>query len=325
MRKKNFLIVITLVLAAAQFARCYVSMNLNYLDLTKYAHGLERMPFQGRMLMMYPLRWAEQSRPLARITAGREGALKSPELALLTLIAFVCICLTGLLLTSLYMKTSRQRRLLWLPAAFFMLVCTVQYIVHIQNVLYPYDMLSLFFFTLGLYLIFTGHIWWLVFLFPVATLNREVSLFLILLLALDRWAAEGWPGLRRPRFISQVVALSAIWVAIHLYVLHRFAMNPIEPGGHMQKNIRLFLIPQVWPQLAALGAFLIPILFVYRRRILNPRFRAYLWVILPWLVCMFFYGELVETRVLGELSGLIALAAVLELEETASPSPSAPA
>jgi hypothetical protein len=38
-------------------------------------------------------------------------------------------------------------------------------------------------------------------------------------------------------------------------------------------------------------------------------------VILPWLVCMFIFGELIETRVMGELSVLIALAAVLELEE----------
>ena len=317
MTKRSLLLVITLLLAAAEFARCYTTLTYSYVDLTDYANGLARMPFQGRMLMMYPLRWAEHSQFLIRFTAGREGALRSPALALLTVFAFVCICLTGVLLTALYLQISRRRIFVWLPFAFLLVIATVQYIVHVQNSIYPYDMTGLFLFNLGLYFIYTHRSWWLVLLFPLITLNREVSLFLIVLLALDRWAEEGWPGLRSTRLILQCLLMSATWVAIRAYVQHRF-LPAITPDAPRQKNILELRSPQFWPQIAELGAFLIPILFIYRKRILDRRVRAYLWVTIPWLICMFLYGELIETRVFGELSGLIALAAVLELEETAT-------
>jgi hypothetical protein len=319
----NALIIATLVLAAAQFARCYGTLTINYLNLAAYGQGLERMPFQGRMLLMYPMRWAEQSHFLIHLTNGREGALRSPGMALITLMAFVCTFLVGLLLRQFYGKASQRRNFEWIPAALFLMVCAVQYILHLQNVLFPYDMLSLLLFNLGLYLIYTDRSWWLVLLFPVITLNREVSLFLILLLALDRYAEEGWAGLVRARFLVQSAIMSIVWLAIHLYVDHRFANNPTDGAGHMRKNIINLFNPQFWPQLACIGAFLLPILWIYRTRILDHRIRAYLWIIFPWLVVMFFYGEMIETRVYGELSGLIALAAVLELEESVAPASSA--
>jgi hypothetical protein len=315
--RKNALIVTTIVFAAAQFARSYITLTSSHLDLALYAAGKERMPFQGRMLMMYPLRWAEHNQFLVRMTNWRAGALRSPSMLVLTLTAFVCVALTCWLVTRFYLKVSQRRGLVWMPAALLLVICAVQYILHVQGGMYPYDMVSLLLFNVSMYLIYTERSWWMVLLFPVITLNREISLFLILLLALDRYAVEDWRGWLRVRFLAQCAVMSAVWLAIHIYVQHRFAGNPLERGGHMHKNLIDVINPQFWPQLACIGAFLIPFLFLYRRRIVSERVRMYLWVILPWAVCMFFYGEWIETRVFGELSGLIALAAVLELEESA--------
>lgn len=317
MWRKNALIIATFVLAAAQFARCYITLTSSHLDLALFAAGRERMPFQGRMLMMYPLRWAEQSNLLVRLTNGRAGALRSPDMLVLTLTAFVCMGLTCWLVTLFYLRASRRRELAWMPAALLLVICAVQYILHVQGGMYPYDTMSLLLFNVSLYLIYTKRSWWFVLLFPLTTLNREISLFLILLLAMDRYAVEGWRGWLRAKFVAQCCLLSAVWLAVHIYVQHRFAGNPMERGGHLQKNLMDVVNPQFWPQLACIGAFLIPFLFLYRRRIASERVRMYLWIILPWAVCMFFYGEWIETRVFGELSGLIAVAAVLELEESA--------
>jgi hypothetical protein len=302
-------------MACAQFARCYGTLCESYINLRDYSYGLAHMPYQGRMLMMYPLRWAGGNEFLVRHTAWRSGSLRSPEMAMITLGVFVSLCLTCLFTTLLYLKASRRRVLPWMPAALLPGVAAVQYILHLQNVLFPYDLPSLMFFTLGVYLIYTRRVWWLVLLFPAATLNREVTLFLGILLAIDVYASDGVRGWLRPGFLSQLGSMAAIWLAVHFYVQRRFAANITEQVPRISTNLHWLRDPQYWPQLLCIGGFLLPFLFAGRRYVASPRMRAYLWIVLPWVICMFFYGVLIETRVFGELSGLIAVLATLEMEE----------
>lgn len=315
LNRKNALVIALVVLAAAQFARCYTTLTIFYLDLTAYANGTGPMPYQGRLLMMLPLRWAQRSRFLLLHTAGSQGAFRTPNSALITFVAFVSVCLACWLVTVFYLRVSQRRAFPWMPASLLLVLCAVMYILHSQNVMYPYDLPSLLFFTLGLYLIYTERVWWLVALFPIATLNREVTMFLILVLALDRYAAAGMKGVFKPKVVVQLALLCAIWLGLHVWVGHKFAHNPTEMGSRLFKNIHNILTPQYWPQLAASGAYLLPLLWVYRKSILDARFRSYLWVILPWTAMMFFYGEIVETRLFGELGGLLAVAATLAFEE----------
>jgi hypothetical protein len=309
------MVVALVVLAAAQFARCYTTLTIFYLDLSAYANGTGPMPYQGRLLMRYPLRWAQHSDFLARHTIGREGAFRSPDALLITFVAFACMCFTCWLVTVFYMAASQRQNFAWLPAWLLLAICAVQYILHSQNVMYPYDLPSMALFTLGLYLIYTERVWWLVLLFPVATLNREVTMFLIPVLMLDRYTAEGVRGLLRPRVVVQLLLLCAIWLGLHGWVGHMFAANPTEMGSRLVKNTHNIFKPQYWPQLAATGAFLLPLLYVYRKCIVDARLRSYLWVILPWTAMMFFYGEIIETRLFGELGGLLAVTATLAFEE----------
>jgi hypothetical protein len=314
--KVRWLIVATVVLAAAQFAKCYSTLTIDYLNLTGYAHGTDAMPYQGRLLMTGPLLWAQNNPRLIRYTAGREGAFRSPDILLITIVAFCSLLLTCYFVTQWYKHVSQRQRFPWLPSALLLVIVAVQYILHSQNVMYPYDLPSMLFFTMGMYLIYTERAWWTVALFPFATLNREVTMFLIPLLMLDRYVAEGNKGLRKPALVAQVVLMCAMWLGLHWFVGRMFAANPTEMGSRLVKNCFNILKPQNWPQLAATGSYLLPFLWVYRKRITQVRLRTYLLLIVPWAGMMFFYGEIVETRLFGELSALIALTAALAFEES---------
>jgi hypothetical protein len=84
---------IIVVFAAAFAAQQYTIQVPPYLDLRKYALGQERMPFQARELMRYPLLWAGNSAFLQRHTTGRAG-MNSPERLVLMLVTFAAILLS---------------------------------------------------------------------------------------------------------------------------------------------------------------------------------------------------------------------------------------
>jgi hypothetical protein len=79
-RMKRAALVAVYVVATIQFVWCYFSITHPWVNTERYSLGRERMPFQGRMLMELPLRWAEQSHWLAwasrvrkRVAAGCGG------------------------------------------------------------------------------------------------------------------------------------------------------------------------------------------------------------------------------------------------------------
>ena len=57
------------LLATLHIVWFYIDRVPSYLNLDRYAHGTERMPFQGRLLMEYPLCWAFTSPTLAHFAA----------------------------------------------------------------------------------------------------------------------------------------------------------------------------------------------------------------------------------------------------------------
>ena len=313
-------------LASVHFARCYVILTGYWIHLDTYAAGMEKMPFQGRMLMMYPLHWAEHNSRLVRFASHHAGAMQTPDLIVVSVVALLSLIGTGLLVTQMYNMISPQRRFPWLPYALLLMIAFFNYILHCeQNFLYPYDLPSLFFFTLGIYLIYTRRFWWLLLLFPAATLNRETTILLVVLLLLDAGYKDNafrWRNLRRPWPWAQAILLFALWESIELYVGHRFRSNPTDLGSHISVNLIYFSHPQYWPQLLSMGAFLPLFVFYFRRDIPNLRLRTYCWIFVLWYAVMFYFGMLVETRIFGELSGLLALVSALIFERKLSPYPS---
>jgi len=322
---------ITLLLASAQFIRCYIIQTYKFLDLPQYASGLERMPFQGRMLMMYPLRWAEHSPLIARLTTGPTPLFHSPDDLIICAIGFLSVLITGVLITRLYRRVSPQPLFPWMPYALMLVFLAANYLLHSPLViLYPYDLPSVAFFTAGMYCITTRRFWALVPIFTLGCFNRETMLFLIPLFIIDAVFSntssdaehESWRRLTRLSTLAQITTLSAIWLAIHIYIQHRFAANHGEfyphnwdpAATHRRLNILYLLEPRFWPQLLNACAYSLPFLLLLRRYILPLRLRGYV-VILPlWFATMAVFGLWPETRIYGELSGLAALLATLALE-----------
>lgn len=314
----RWLTYITFGLATIHFARCYVMLAQFYITLGDYAAGTAKMPFQGRMLMMWPMRWAERNVALERFASHRVGALKTPDFIVVTAVAIAALAATGFVLMKLYRQASRLQLFPWMPYTLLLMIAFFEYILHSeQNFLYSYDLLSLLFFTTGIWLIYTRRFWPLLLMFPIATLNRETVIFLVPLLALDA-CCEGerveWKNLLRPSLVAKCLLLSAIWVAIELYVHHRFIHNTNDTGSHLSVNLVYLTHIQYWPQLLSIGAFLPLFVWYFWRDIDDFRLRMYCWIFPAWFAVMFYYGMLVETRIFGELGGLLALACTLIFE-----------
>src|ERR1700712_283988 len=89
------------ILATIQFAWCYLWITRPYVNTLQYEEGLERMPFQGRLLMMFPMRWAHHSTTLQLLT--QPFAIShfwfprpvAPEVLVQAAIDVVCLLLAG--------------------------------------------------------------------------------------------------------------------------------------------------------------------------------------------------------------------------------------
>ncbi len=309
----RYLVYASLLAATQIVMQAYLNVP-SYISLPEYANGTERMPFQGRMLMMWPMHWAMNSARLQHWTSGRNG-MKTPETLITALAGLLSITITGVLVTLLFRKISSTRQLPYLPYSLVLVACIFNYCLLPYG--FPYDMPSMAFFTCGVYLIYTRRFWPLLLLFPFATLNRETTLFLLPLLILDAIADRNglsWSKLWNVPLLAKLVSLSTIWLVLQLYVKHRFANNPTEMGLRISENIHSLMHPGEWPRILSCCGFLIPFVLLLHRRIEDARFRAYLWIIPMWIVLMFLYGFLTEVRVYGELTAIVAIAATLILE-----------
>lgn len=225
----------------------------------------------------------------------------------------------------------------------------------IQSYRFVYDMPSLACFAVGLYLIyFRKSRLLLVALFAFATLNRETTLFLIpfyLLSELARGRARGpnviapgrlsldaapqagsrafvarvmshpavrrlrWKRLLRPEVVTTTVLMLAYWVAWHVFIFHVFRHNSSEYYSRLPFNLYCLRRLRYYPQLFSAGGYLLPFLFLFRRRIEDSQLRLWMWAIPGWYAVMAVWGILVETRVFGELLPVIASSAVILAEE----------
>ncbi len=327
MRHKNSgLLLAVYLLATVQFAWCYLWLTRPYVNTALYEQGLERMPFQGRCLMMLPMRWAHSSDTLHAIT--RTFALShfwfprpvQPEVLVQAAINVLCLLVAGLFTTKIYQASSRRQLLTPMVYPLLLVVCGATYIMHtVQNFRFIYDLPSLAFFSAAMYLLYFRRHWSLfAALFLVATINRETTLLLLALYMINQAStANGmkWSRALRPRTLLLVLPLAAAWIAWQLLMRHLFQANPSEFYPRLNWNVKSLLVPQAWPQLLSACAYLMLLVVVLRHRIVDRRLRAWLWLLPPWFAFMFSFGILVETRVFGELIPFVVCASALIVEE----------
>ncbi len=324
--RQRWLLFAFYLLATVQLMWCYLWITRPYVDTRQYEQGLERMPFQGRCLMMLPMRLAHSSTVLRFLDRGfvyshfwfpKPG---QPEVLMQALIGVICLAVTGILTTRMYEASTRRHLLTYFVYPLVLAVWAMTYVLHtVQNFRFIYDLPSLAFFTGALYLIYFRRHWaWFVALFLVATVNRETTLLLLPLWALDRSIVGGkvrWRRMLEPQTIAVVLPLFVAWIGWEIFIRHHFAHNRSEFYPRLNWNVKSVFAPQAWPQMLSACGYLLPFVVLLRKRIPSDRLRAWLWLIPLWLVFMFSYGILVETRVFGELIPLVVCCAALIAEE----------
>ncbi len=340
------------LLMTIQFVGCYLFLSQPYLNLHRLAHGYERLPFQTRLLLAPLFRWAEHSAIMVHYASGlamnsyffRHGI--GPSEAIEFWLDIPCVLIAGWVAVRLYQAASRRHLLGWLVYPLFLVLCTVSYVLHtVQNYRFAYDLPSLAFFAVGLYLIyFRKSRVLLVALFAVGTLNRETTLFLIpfyLLSELARAEQEEtteekhrppvllalvpalapvvhsvrWKRLSRPEVVVTAGLMLAYWGLWHVYVFHLFRHNASEYYPRVPFNLYCFRRLRYWPQLFSACGFLLPLLPVFRRHVRDAQLRLWMWMIPVWYATMFTWGILVETRVFAELLPFVAVLGTLIAEE----------
>jgi hypothetical protein len=323
---EKFILLALNLLATIHIVWFYIDRVPSYLNLDRYAHGTERMPFQGRLLMEYPLCWAFTSPTLAHFAAWLTTlslwlprGVPSEDIVEFA-IDLLAVGVSGLVARDLYRMHSKSGRLKAYVYPIFLVMVAVSYCLATTHFFrFVYDLPSLGLFAFGLYLIaHRRHPLLFAAVFVVATLNRETSLFLLFFFVASFCLVDGkfvWQRALSWRIGGTVVLLSVFWLGWHIWVTHHFAALASEAQSHVLVNIDFLLWPLCWPQVAGVAAYTLPILLIFKSKTRATELRLWAWIIPIWAAFMFFRGIVIEIRLLGELIPIFACMAVLLAEE----------
>ncbi len=316
--------------ACLQFVRFYVRSAVFYLDLPSYLAGSERLPFQERILPVFLMRQIFHSATIMRLLAHQQGVVDREHIPFYVL-SLAGAFATAILTQMLYASVSPRRTLslLVFPILLFCMLWT--YVLHVEaNFSYPYDLLSLAFFTAGLYCIHRKLYLPLLFVMLAGTLNRETTLFLVGIYLIDsasgevepgrdsreetRWLAGRGLSLRRIEWVRAGV-LFAVWLAVKATVAYHFRHNDnSENFVRFLYNADRFKV-RLLPALLNICGYLLPVVLLYWSRIRPLRFGNYILILAMWVPIMLYTGVLLETRIYGELCSWTAIALTLLVEE----------
>ena len=314
------------LLASIHIVWFYVYRVPSYLNLQRFEAGQERMPFQSRVLMQYPLRWAHGSSALGHFAAWLTGIhlwIPSeilPEDLVEAAVNLIAVLIAGLVARELYRIHSKTRLLTAYVYPLFLVMVVGSYCLQSINFYrYVYDLPSLGLLSVGFYLIARrSHPALFALLFVVATINRETSLFLLYFFLASSCVVEEKIVWRRAvswRFGGTATLLGIFWIAWHLWTRWRFAGLHVVQGPGLFFNFACLLFPLTWPQLAGIAGYTLASFVLFRREIRSAELRLWLWGFPIWFAFMMYFGNMIELRIFGELIPLFACTAVLLAEE----------
>jgi len=324
-----------LVMVCAHFAFRYVS-NPSFLNLSVYTQGLERTPYQYRVLPMYVFRVMMRSGLIVRLASHQRFLNDDPHLLIFMGLALVSL-IGAMLVTRLTISrlTGDSGFAFW---AVFMiaLMCDLQ-LASPGAFILPYDVPSLFFFATGMYLTISRRFIGYYLLFPLAVLNRETACFISVFFVVWEWVRLSKQGVeiksRILRLSPHALAQAAICVAIKIYLAKAYAHNPAEVGStsgglfvsKLHYNLHELLKPEQWPYLLSICGFSLPFLYLQRRWIRCDGIRYACAIVLPiYFMGMMLVGVIVELRIFTEWLALITPAIALILHNRFAPAPHGP-
>ncbi len=312
--------------ATLQFVRFYIKNTTPYLNMPAYLSGHERLPFQQRVLPILLLRPMFHSAWVARFF--HDNGIFTAERGPTYLLSFIALLVAGFYTQKLYDAVAPNGSLRLVVYPIFLFAMSWTYCIHSEaNFSYPYDFPAVAFFAAGLYYVYTRNFLGVLLVVLVGTFNRETTLFLIGIYFLDslfplksadKTLRSFAQSLRtvNPRLIPwlRLGLLCLVWIAIERLLAHRFVGNDRSESYLRAKDNLVRLKPRLLPALLNICGYTIPLVFLFRNRIGDARYRSYLLILPVWILVMFNAGILVETRIYGELCSYAAVALTLVLE-----------
>ena len=314
--------------ASLHFSLVYVLNTRPFLNLADFESGRERSPFQYRALTAWILGAADRHIAIPRAIERHLPPRMSTtgDFALLAIVFVSMICAVYATRYSLKRLTGDEALSRW-GALLVIFMSYFHYILDFghpccEPFQLPYDLPSMAFFAVALALMISDRIALLYVCFAVSCLNRESSLFLILIFILYESAAsrDDSARTRTMRWIGgHAAALLAIWLGVRVLMHHLYpaaAAAGIEVHGfeiHVLDNVGYLLRPYYWASYLSMFGFSWIYLYAHWRRVSHAGIRRALWIGPIYLLAMYVVGVLSEIRIFGELISLFAIALVLLL------------
>lgn len=312
----------------ADFVFRYMS-NPSFLNLPLYARGLERTPYQCRVLQMYLLRALTRPGFVVKLAEHQRFLNYDPYRLVFAGLVFVSMVGT-LLVTRLTISKLTGDRAFAFWTAFMVVLMSDLQLASPHSFILPYDVPALFFFAAGMYLAISRRVLGYYLLFPIAVLNRETICFVTIFFVVWEWVRLSQEGLvvgsRIIRIAPHVLAQAAIWLAIKAYLAKIYAHNPTDAttGGlfanQLHYNLRELLNPEQWPYLLSVCGFSLPFLYLLRKWVRCDGLLRACAVILPiFFAGMMLVGVIVEIRIFAEWIVLVVPAIALILHNRLRP------
>jgi hypothetical protein len=293
-----------------------------FLNLRVYAAGAGFAHYQTRILLSWVLHYSAGNprvEPMLSAVGGHlPGELRDPYIVVMLAVTVVSMFVTVLATRATLLYFTGDRRfsswvaLLALYMTYFNLAAMFG-----LTYLFPYDVTSLAFFGIALWLILTRRYWWLLLNFVVGTLNRETFFFVTAFLLVYTWleAKREQPeaAMKTTVFkqvVPHVLLQMVIWVALRAWLHHKFLNNPHDNmlGGGLFElqvvpDIKLMLNPKQWPLFLSLFGFTLPLFFSSYRWIGDKVFaKSVVILMVLWFLLMLVVADFAELRVFSELT-----------------------
>jgi hypothetical protein len=318
-----------LLAASAHSALVYTLNTRPMLSLPAFEAGTEHTPFQYRALTAWIYAAADHLLRLPPALAAHLPPRMNSVDPFVTLLLSFASLVTAVLavrvallhLTKGNEAWSRWGSLLVLPMGYFHYLfefghpcCTPLQL--------PYDLPSVAFFAACLALILTDHLFWLYPVFALATLNRESTIFLVIMLWLYRTpgkAPRPHPGYARATY-AHMGGLTVLWFALRALLHHVYHPGPPMSSTfhgfeiHVVDNLGYLLRPYYWTSFLSLFGFTWIFIYAHWREVPNAGIRRMLWIGPVYLAAMYIVGVLSEIRIFGELIPVYAIAFTLLLQ-----------
>jgi len=161
------------------FTRVHLLSNLQFLNMPAYLAGTERLPFQRRVLPMLILRGLDRISPAASHIAHR-GLAAEPHTMHLFLIDLISVFVASYFCVRLHTAVQPHSRYRWLVFPIFLWTLVWTFVAYtIFNHYFPYDLMSVAFFSAGLCFIYERRFLPLAFVVLIGAFNKETIVFLV--------------------------------------------------------------------------------------------------------------------------------------------------